>query len=83
MAFDFVPALQAASYFITLKLEDQPSPQQTLLIDKQSGVLMFEIMAADNPGFLGLVDMNITARILDGDDSDPSPAGESRHSGAG
>lgn len=57
---DFEGHLAAGRYFVTLRLEDRRSRDIFYLIDKQVGLLSFEIVAPERKPFLGLVDLGIS-----------------------
>lgn len=46
-------------YFVTIWLEEQRSDRNFMPIDKQSGVLSFEILGTGKTSFLGVVDLGI------------------------
>lgn len=57
--FSFIAALQEGYYFITIRLEDRFSDKQFLIVDKQSGILYFEVAHSGKREFLGIVDMSM------------------------
>jgi lipopolysaccharide transport system ATP-binding protein len=61
--FTFPCRLAEGNYFITLRLENRQSDKTSFLVDKQSGVLHFEVMRTTDKKFLGIVDLGIEADI--------------------
>jgi hypothetical protein len=57
--FSFIAALGEGYYFITIRLEDRFSDNQFLIVDKQSGILYFEVARSGKREFLGIVDMSM------------------------
>jgi lipopolysaccharide transport system ATP-binding protein len=57
--FTFAAVLKQGAYFITLRLEDRLSQKQFIPIEKQSGVLAFDIVRSINTNLLGIVDIPI------------------------
>lgn len=53
------------NYFLTLRLEDRVSDTNLLPIDKQVGVLSFQVMRPPQTHFLGLVNVPIECRAID------------------
>ena len=51
-------------YFVTLRLEERPGDGSFILIDKQIGILSFEVVHGAQRTFLGLVDIGMSARQL-------------------
>jgi lipopolysaccharide transport system ATP-binding protein len=62
--FSFRAALQEGHYFITVRLEDRFLEEQFLLVDKQAGVLYFEVTRSGKKDFLGIVDMQMECTDL-------------------
>ncbi|MDJ0889646.1 MAG: ABC transporter ATP-binding protein [Gammaproteobacteria bacterium] len=56
-SFDAV--LADGHYFVTLRLEDRALGDVYFVIDKQTGVLHFEILREPEPKFIGLVDVPV------------------------
>ncbi|MBI2311656.1 MAG: ABC transporter ATP-binding protein [Betaproteobacteria bacterium] len=63
---DFEGHLAAGRYFVTLRLEDRRARDVFYLIDKQVGLLSFEIVAPERKPFLGLVDLGISFAEVEG-----------------
>lgn len=57
--FNFKASLEEGSYFLTTKLENCQTANNALLIDKQVGLLSFEIVRSYQEDFLGIVDFKI------------------------
>jgi lipopolysaccharide transport system ATP-binding protein len=55
----FKAALAEGIYFMTVLLEEHQSHNNLLLIDKQAGVLSFEMLNSGGNDFLGLVDLEM------------------------
>jgi hypothetical protein len=55
----FKAALAEGIYFMTVILEDRQSDTQSLPIEKQAGVLSFEMLCAGSKDFLGIVDLQM------------------------
>jgi lipopolysaccharide transport system ATP-binding protein len=54
----------AGHYFITLRLENRLGDGSFLELDKQVGILSFEVMRSARQAFLGLVDISMTGREM-------------------
>ena len=67
--FSFPCKLSEGNYFITLRLENRQSDKTSFLIDKQAGVLSFEVMRTTDKKFLGMVDLEIEGVSLELEDS--------------
>jgi len=70
LACSFKASLGAGRYFITVQLNDRPSDKVFFPIDKQVGLLSFEIVQPKTMTFLGTADlsMKFTAQVGDKDD---------------
>lgn len=55
----FIANFAEGRYFVTVRLEDRRSDRDFMPIDKQSGMLSFEILRSAKRDFLGLVDLGI------------------------
>lgn len=64
VAFSFPCKLSEGNYFITLRLENRQSDKTSFLIDKQAGILSFEVMRTTDKKFLGMVDLEITGDLV-------------------
>jgi lipopolysaccharide transport system ATP-binding protein len=62
--FSFPCKLSEGNYFITLRLENRQSDKTSFLIDKQAGILSFEVMRTTDKKFLGMVDLEITGDLV-------------------
>lgn len=63
--FSFPAAFSEGTYFITLRLEDHSSSIDSTdfsVLEKQAGILSFEVIHTTPRTFLGLVDFDITGR---------------------
>jgi len=63
IVFSFPCKLSEGNYFITLRLENRQSDKTSFLIDKQAGILSFEVMRTTDKKFLGMVDLEITGDL--------------------
>jgi hypothetical protein len=55
----------AGTYFVTLRLEDRLAPTSFVPVDKQVGVMSFEMVKSPRHEFLGIVDAGVEAREID------------------
>lgn len=61
----FAVPLAEGAYFITLRLEDRTAETRFSVVDKQVGVLSFDVVASGGRPFLGLVDLDMTMREVE------------------
>ena len=55
---------ESGTYFVTLRLEDRLAQTSFVPVDKQVGLLSFEIVKSQQQDFLGIVDTAVTCREL-------------------
>jgi len=60
LRFQFEARLAAGQYYMTVVLEDRESPQQSLLVDKQGGVLTFDMLPQPASDMIGTCDLGVT-----------------------
>jgi lipopolysaccharide transport system ATP-binding protein len=54
------------AYYVTVRLEERVTDSAMLLIDKQVGLLSFDVVKGKGGGFLGMVDLAIASEEVDG-----------------
>lgn len=70
LACSFNASLGAGRYFITLQLNDRPTEKVFFPIDKQVGVLSFEIVQPNSMKFLGPADLSMKYTDIGGNSDD-------------
>lgn len=81
LRFRFGASIAGGQYHITVVLEDRASSHQALLVDKQGGVLTFEILPQPDSDLIGTCDLGVsietvaTCVIGKMDGTDPRPFG--------
>lgn len=63
LMFRFSARLAGGQYHLTVVLEDRASAQQSLLVDKQGGVLTFDMLPQANSDLIGMCDLGVSIEV--------------------
>jgi len=59
LVFTFAAKLTEGTYFVTLFIQDCPASSFAMLVDKQVGVLTFDVLGSNKTRLIGVVDLDI------------------------